>query len=111
MQLTTPGPLGAVDESPIAPAGVRTEAPIMDPALVSCRGCSRTWHSRTMADGLRAIGRCPRCSGELAWADAPAVDPAGGVAPAAAVVAVPVAAARGDVAPHLVLGVPRRDLF
>ncbi|MCW3038551.1 MAG: hypothetical protein JWM31_456, partial [Solirubrobacterales bacterium] len=52
----------------------------MNPALVSCLGCSRTWHSRTMADGLRTIGRCPRCGGELAWTDA---TPAGPAAPAA----------------------------
>lgn len=81
----------------------------MDPALVSCRGCSRTWHSRTMAEGLRAIGACPRCGGELAWADGPAEVPA--PAAEAPVPAAAAAGARGDVAPHLVLGLPRRDLF
>ncbi|WP_354697511.1 hypothetical protein DSM112329_03142 [Paraconexibacter sp. AEG42_29] len=70
----------------------------MDAPLVSCQDCSRTWHSRTMADGLRTIGHCPRCSGTLAWAED---------AGDAAVVATPAGAA-ADVAPHLVLGLPRR---
>jgi hypothetical protein len=47
-----------------------------------------------MLDGLRLIGSCPRCNGELAFAsDAPG--PVADPIPAAAV------------APHLVLGVPR----
>ncbi len=74
----------------------------MDPALVTCRGCSRTWHSITMAEGLRVIGACPRCGGELDWAD--------GSGPAEVSVPVHVVTnVRGDaVAPHLVLGLPRR---
>jgi hypothetical protein len=48
-----------------------------------------------MAEGLRAIGRCPRCGGELVWtegdAPAPTRETAVGV----------------DQAPHLVLGRPR----
>jgi hypothetical protein len=53
-----------------------------------------------MADGLRVIGRCPKCSGRLEFADearagAPASEPAA---------ASPARAS----APHLVLGVPRR---
>lgn len=67
----------------------------MDPALVSCSACSRTWHSRTMAEGLRAIGNCPRCGGELVWAEGDAPAPA------------PEAAVGVDQAPHLVLGRPR----
>jgi hypothetical protein len=48
-----------------------------------------------MAEGLRAIGVCPRCGGELVWAegDAPAQKPE--------------AAVGVDQAPHLVLGRPR----
>lgn len=72
----------------------------MDPALVSCLDCARTWHSRTMADGLRTIGQCPRCRGTLQWAE----DAAG--ASASPVSAAP--APEAGVAPHLVLGVPRR---
>jgi hypothetical protein len=49
-----------------------------------------------MAAGLRSVGQCPRCGGELAFA---------GVA-AAPADERPQAAP--DVAPHLVLGVPRR---
>lgn len=88
----------------------------MDPALVSCRDCSRTWHSRTMAEGLRTIGRCPRCGGALSWAQdaedaaqdaaAPGAEPV----PAGAGTEVPAGGpgGHGPVAPHLVLGVPRR---
>ncbi len=70
----------------------------MDKPLVSCRSCERTWHSQTMADGLRTIGCCPRCSGELAWHE--------DIGPAKSEIA---AGSEGrTVAPHLVLGVPRR---
>ncbi|MCW3000130.1 MAG: hypothetical protein JWN65_3679 [Solirubrobacterales bacterium] len=70
----------------------------MNPPLVRCRACTRTWHSRTMAEGLRTIGRCPRCGGALAWLGEGADGD-----PAAAERTVDEA-----VAPHLVLGVPRR---
>jgi len=85
----------------------------MNPFLVRCLGCTRTWHSHTMADGLRSIGTCPRCGGELEWAegqDAPApsvVTPAATAATGSAA-ATPVNGT-GDIAPHLVLGLPRRD--
>ncbi len=65
----------------------------MPSPLVSCTACERAWHSATMADGLRLVGKCPRCSGALRFADD---------VPAAA--QVPVRAS----APHLVMGVPRR---
>ena len=64
--------------------------------LVTCAACDRAWHSATMADGLRLVGKCPRCSGTLLFADAA---PAPAPAPAQAAAAT---------APHLVLGVPRR---
>jgi len=52
-----------------------------------------------MADGLRVVGRCPKCSGRLQFADAtPTPDRVADTAPAPR---------RAD-APHLVLGVPRR---
>lgn len=63
---------------------------------VTCAACERTWHSATMADGLRLVGKCPRCSGRLLFADA-----------AAPLVPAPVRAAAA-LAPHQVLGVPRR---
>ena len=64
---------------------------------VSCRGCSFAWNSAAMAEGLRLLGSCPKCGGELSFrADAPA--------PAGVERTVAVAAA----APHLVLGIPRR---
>jgi hypothetical protein len=34
---------------------------------VTCQGCHFTWHSEAMAEGLRLMGRCPRCGGELAF--------------------------------------------
>jgi hypothetical protein len=54
-----------------------------------------------MADGLRLVGSCPRCGGTLVFADA-APDPA----PDA--LTEPAAQEQPAVAPHLVLGVPRR---
>jgi hypothetical protein len=62
---------------------------------VNCTGCGFAWNSAAMADGLRLLGSCPKCGGVLEFrADAP--DP---------VRAAPAATA---VAPHLVLGIPRR---
>ena len=34
---------------------------------VTCQDCKFTWHSQAMAEGLRLMGRCPRCGGELAF--------------------------------------------
>jgi hypothetical protein len=54
-----------------------------------------------MADGLRLVGKCPRCGGELRFADDAdaAADAAATAAEAAPVPAEP---------PHLVLGIPHR---
>ena len=39
-----------------------------------CTECDFSWRSAAMADGLRAIGSCPRCGGALEFAeDAPAL--------------------------------------
>jgi hypothetical protein len=72
----------------------------MSDTLVTCRRCGYTWHSASMADGLRLLGSCPRCRGELEFAD-------GGerAAPADAPIPEPDVTAK---APHMVLGVPRR---
>ena len=71
----------------------------MRPPLVTCPGCDRGWHSATMADGLRLLGGCPRCGSGLVFHD----DAATSAAQARA------ADARHDaLAPHLVLGAPRR---
>jgi hypothetical protein len=66
------------------------------PPAVHCLGCGFAWRSRAMAEGLRLLGSCPKCGGELGFAEsAPARD--GDEMPAV------------DLrAPHLVLGVPRR---
>jgi hypothetical protein len=50
-----------------------------------------------MAEGLRLLGACPRCNGSLTFRD----DAAATAAPAEP-------AADPAVAPHLVLGIPRR---
>jgi hypothetical protein len=63
---------------------------------VHCLGCAYEWHSEAMAEGLRLLGTCPKCGGELAFA---------GPAPPAEAVDAPGLDLR---APHLVLGVPRR---
>jgi hypothetical protein len=67
---------------------------------VSCTSCSRSWNSASMAEGLRLLGTCPRCGGSLTFRDEPASAPAAQAAPPADGAAV---------APHLVLGIPRRD--
>jgi hypothetical protein len=69
--------------------------PVSDFA-VRCRDCRFTWNTATMAEGLRVLGACPRCKGELEFRDD---------APAAPAADAP-RAARAD-APHLVLGIPR----
>jgi hypothetical protein len=66
------------------------------PPAVQCVGCHYEWHSRVMAEGLRLLGTCPKCGGELAFAEGEPAREAG-------------ESPKMDVrAPHLVLGVPRR---
>jgi hypothetical protein len=70
------------------------------PPAVHCVACAYEWRSEAMADGLRLIGSCPRCGGELAFA-----------APAS--VAVPrdtpaqIAADVDGRPAHMILGMPR----
>jgi hypothetical protein len=68
-----------------------------DDFAVRCKGCGFTWNTATMAEGLRVLGVCPKCKGELEFG-ARGRDAAQAVAPDAVVVAE---------APHLVLGIPR----
>lgn len=69
------------------------------PPAVTCTGCQRSWNSASMAEGLRLLGACPRCSGELTFAEDSSDGSAmGRLAPETAVA----------MAPHLVLGIPRR---
>ena len=78
------------------------EAGPMNPSpAVRCSSCHFAWNSAAMADGLRLLGSCPKCSGELEFRDGegdPARDERFDRTPAAAPAA----------APHLVLGIPRR---
>ena len=71
----------------------------LSPPAVSCTSCQRNWNSASMAEGLRLLGACPRCGGELSFAgddvQAPTlsrIDPEDAA----------------TLAPHLVLGIPRR---
>ena len=74
------------------------EVKVMSPApAVRCTSCEFAWNSAAMADGLRLLGSCPKCSGELAFAaDAPTAERFDRPVP------------RVSAAPHLVLGIPRR---
>jgi hypothetical protein len=67
-----------------------------DDFAARCTSCGFTWNTPAMADGLRVLGACPKCKGELEFgAQAQAPCPAADERP------VPAAA------PHLVLGIPR----
>ena len=66
-----------------------------DDFAVRCKGCAFTWHSPAMADGLRVLGACPKCKGELEFAEQ-----------ADAAADVPTVRATGA-EPHMVLGIPR----
>ncbi len=82
-----------------------TEPEGMSPSpAVRCSGCEFKWNSSVMAEGLRLLGSCPKCSGELIFAgDAPAA-----AAPAEPAVPDERFATARTTAPHLVLGIPRR---
>ena len=73
------------------------------PPAVRCSGCGFTWNSPALAEGLRLLAGCPRCGGALSFRDAPA--PAAATSPAEEATD-PASAGQ---APHLVLGIPRRD--
>ena len=71
----------------------------MSPApSVRCSDCGFSWNSAAMAEGLRLLGACPKCSGELVFRDDTQREERFETAPTAARIA----------APHLVLGIPRR---
>jgi hypothetical protein len=68
------------------------------PPAVTCHDCGRSWNSATLVEGLRLLGSCPRCGGTLEFREddgasaGPATPPQG----------------HARLAPHLVLGIPRR---
>jgi hypothetical protein len=68
-----------------------------DDFAVRCKGCGFTWNTPAMAEGLRVLGACPKCKGDLEFG-------ARGGEPAAA--SVPDATV-SPAAPHMVLGIPR----
>jgi hypothetical protein len=68
-----------------------------DGFAVRCTACEFTWNTAAMAEGLRLLGACPKCSGELEFRDASPAPAATPDAPQAVV----------SDAPHLVLGIPR----
>jgi len=63
---------------------------------VRCSSCAFTWNSAAMAEGLRLLGSCPRCSGTLEFRG----DTSGEVRLGPRTLP--------SQAPHLVLGIPRR---
>ncbi|HET6506206.1 MAG TPA: hypothetical protein VFG42_05420 [Baekduia sp.] len=68
-----------------------------DHYAVRCTGCAFTWNTPAMAEGLRVLGSCPKCRGELEFRDdAPTASAASDARPADAAAA-----------PHMVLGIPR----
>jgi hypothetical protein len=70
-----------------------------DEFAVRCTGCEFTWNTPAMAEGLRILGACPKCRGELEFrADA------GG---RAGIPAVDTRDTDVSAAPHMVLGIPR----
>ena len=36
-----------------------------------CEGCGFAWYGETAIDGLRALGHCIRCGGQVAFRDRP----------------------------------------
>ena len=71
----------------------RTDRDERRPRVV-CTACDFAWYSVQMSEGLRWLGACPRCGGELHFNEP---------ATARSVEASPVPAAP----PHLALGLPR----
>ena len=67
---------------------------------VSCTGCEFTWNSTAMAEGLRILGSCPRCGGELRFR--------GDETFSGASFEIEADETPARTAPHLVLGIPRR---
>lgn len=66
---------------------------------VTCTGCDRAWNSASMAEGLRLMGACPRCGGSLKFAS--------DEGPASALEQAEPADS-SPIAPHMVMGIPRR---
>ncbi|HZO35715.1 MAG TPA: hypothetical protein VFB41_02450 [Solirubrobacteraceae bacterium] len=70
----------------------------MDAApVVTCTSCKRVWRSAAMAEGLRHVGHCPRCGGELEFHDGPVAEGPDRDGKALE-----------GVEPHLALGIPKR---
>jgi hypothetical protein len=68
---------------------------------VRCRDCDFAWYGATAAHGLRVVGSCPRCTGDLDFLtedEAPSASPVSerlaGLSPAA-VLGKPMSWARG----------------
>ena len=68
---------------------------------VRCTSCAFAWNSAAMAEGLRLIGSCPKCGGDLTFRE-DVLDASGEPMTA------PGAEQDGGLAPHLGLGIPRR---
>jgi hypothetical protein len=70
-----------------------------DDFAVRCKSCRFRWNTPAMAEGLRVIGACPKCTGELEFGTRGAGLPPEGLAERDSRVS--------PEAPHMVLGIPR----
>jgi hypothetical protein len=90
-----------MDERWSAGNALYVEPHSMTPApAVRCCDCSFAWNSAAMADGLRVLGHCPKCGGDLEFSDGPEAQQRSPEAPERFT--------SSRTAPHLVLGIPRR---
>jgi EAL domain-containing protein (putative c-di-GMP-specific phosphodiesterase class I)/FixJ family two-component response regulator len=93
--LGRPAVPSTIDHHSVGSRRPRAGAARAPSSAVRCLNCDFAWQSQAMARGLALLGACPRCDGELAFAD-PSLGDAGEPRP------VP------EHPPHLVLGLPRR---
>jgi hypothetical protein len=76
------------------------ESAHMPVPAVRCLSCEFAWNSAAMAEGLKLLGSCPKCGGDLEFRPE--------AAEAGPRDAAPSVDREGRLAPHLVLGIPRR---
>ena len=70
------------------------DGPGLRPPAVVCTNCEFAWHTAAMVEGLRLLGACPRCGGNLDFRREPTE-------------AADDARLGPRIAPHLALGRPR----
>ena len=56
----------SLDERTTQARALRSMRPVMsDDFAARCTGCRFTWNTPAMVEGLRVLGGCPKCKGEL----------------------------------------------